>query len=67
MKPEKREYAVYKGENLLCVGTASECAEELNVTSRYIRWMATPIGKKRMEARKRPERAMTAVKLEDEE
>ena len=26
-----KEYAIYKGDILLCIGTAEECAEHLNV------------------------------------
>lgn len=26
-----KEYAIYKGDTLLCIGTAEECAEHLNV------------------------------------
>lgn len=29
-----QEYAVYKGEDLLCSGTAEECAKALNVSPR---------------------------------
>lgn len=62
-----KEYAVYKGDDLLVMGTAKECAQELGVTANYIKWMTTPSGIKIYNNRKRPERCMTAVKLEEEE
>jgi orotate phosphoribosyltransferase-like protein len=61
-----QEYAVYKGEKLIAIGTAQECASELNVSVEYIQWMTTPIAKKRLEKRKRPEKCTVAVKLEEE-
>ena len=58
------EYAVYKGESLLAVGTAEECAEEMGVTLGYIRWLATPSAKKR---RKNHDRCILAYRLEDDD
>lgn len=37
-----KEYAVYKGDELLVMGTAEECAEVLKVKPDYIRWLTTP-------------------------
>lgn len=62
-----KEYAVYKGDELLAMGTAKECAQELGVTAKYIKWMTTPSGIKIYNNRKHPEHCMTAVKLEDDE
>jgi len=64
-KLKKREYAVYKGDDLIVIGTANECAEYMNVTPHYIYWMTTPAGKRRFENRKNPSRATTAIRLED--
>lgn len=60
------EYAVYKGDQLIVIGTVSECAAEMGVTPKYIRWMTRPAYKRRLAKRKRPERATVAVKLEGE-
>lgn len=38
-------YAVYKGDEMLCMGTKEECAEKMGVTAEYISWMTTPTGK----------------------
>lgn len=61
----KGEYAVYKKGEIIVMGTAEECAEELGVTVDYIRWMSYESGIKRAESRKDPENATTAVKLDE--
>lgn len=48
-----REYAVYKNDEIVAMGTAYECAEELGVQPHYIYWMTTPTGKKRLATRKK--------------
>lgn len=63
---ETREYAVYKGEELLVMGTALECARKLNVSKEYIVWLATPIAKRRLAKRKNPERCTVGVRLDGE-
>lgn len=60
------EYAVYKGDDLLCIGTAIECAQQLKVKPATIQWMATPAGKKRSASRKNPHKCTTAEKLTDD-
>ncbi|MED1299845.1 hypothetical protein BK704_02410 [[Bacillus thuringiensis] serovar konkukian] len=59
----KQEYAVYKGENLLCMGTALECAEVLQVQPDYIKWLTTPTAKRRLAKRKNPDKCTVGVKL----
>lgn len=51
-----KEYAVYKGDELLAMGTAEECAEVLKVKPEYIRWLTTPTAKRRLAKRKNPDR-----------
>lgn len=63
----KREFAVYKGDELLCFGTAKECAAVLNVQPKYISWLTTPTAKKRLAKRKNPNRCLTAEKLDSDE
>ncbi len=59
-------YAVYKNDEMIAIGTADECAAELNVQPEYIIWMATPIGKRRYESRKNKDKAQTAVVIDFE-
>lgn len=64
-----KEYAVYKGENLVCIGTAKECAAEMGVLPETIKFYTTPTYQKRLARRKRASKAgyLTVTKLEDDE
>lgn len=62
-----KEYAVYKGDNLLAIGTAEECAAELNVSKEYIVWLTMPTAKRRLAKRKKPENCTVGFLLDDEE
>lgn len=53
-------YAVYKGDTMVAMGTAQECAEKLGVRPGYVYWMTTPAGKRRLASRKHPDKATTA-------
>ncbi len=48
---KQREVAVYKGEELLCMGTIKECAEQLGVKENTIRFYTYPAYKKRLNNR----------------
>ncbi len=61
------EYAVYQGEEHLVTGTAEECAEKLGIEPDTIKWLTTPSGQKRIANRKNPDRARTAVRLDDDD
>lgn len=60
-----KEYAVYKGDNLLAMGTAEECAEALNVKAETIYYYTTDAYKRKLEKRKNPHNCRTADLLED--
>ena len=57
-----QEYAVYKGDKLLCIGTSKECAEFLNVEPKTVQLWSTPSNLKRYESSKYTNRKI-AVKL----
>lgn len=61
-----KEYAIYKGDTFLFIGSAFECAKRMGVKPDFIKWLTTPTGKKRFESRKDKSKALTAVKLEDD-
>lgn len=42
-----KEYAIYKGERMLFIGTSKECAEHFNVTQKTVYFWATPTQVKR--------------------
>ena len=60
------EYAVYKGENLIAMGTANECAKVMGVKPDTVKYYVTNAYKRKLAKRKYPEKCITAVKLEDE-
>ena len=62
-----RHYAVYKGDEFICVGTAKECADHMGVSDKTIRYMSYPAYKKRMEASKGPGDYKIVIALDDEE
>lgn len=41
------QYAVYKGDDFIFMGTLEEVAERLGVSTKSVKWMATPAAKKR--------------------
>ena len=50
MKPIK--YAVYKGEELLAIGTSYQLAEHFNVKRETVKWWASPTNRRKVEAGK---------------
>lgn len=52
------EYAVYKGDELLAIGTTKELAKKFNVSTRTIEDWATPKNRKRDKGKRK-----VAVKL----
>lgn len=61
------EYAIYKGDEFLFIDTLEECAKRLKIKPASVRYLVTNVGKRRFESRKDKSKAMTAVKLEDED
>ena len=59
-------YAIYRGDEFVFMGTADECAEEFSVKPQTIKWMTTPTAKRRYEQYKNYN-GITAVKVEDDE
>lgn len=45
-------YALYRGDELVDVGTARELAGRMGVTAEYVRWMATPTARRRDRGRR---------------
>ena len=54
-------YAVYRGDDLLVLGTVSECAELLGISEKTVRWLSCPFAHRRAE---KHWRAMVAEKVE---
>ena len=61
------EYAIYRGDELLIIGTKDECAEELSVKPETITFYCTPTYIRRLESRKNIENSLIGVKIEIDE
>ena len=59
MQRPLKEYAIYQGDTFIMIGTADECAKELNVSKETIYYYSTPSHKKRAK-----ETHMVSVKLD---
>ena len=62
-----KEYALYKGEELLCLGTAKEIAKELHILPETVKFYGTNTYQRRLEKRKNVRNARVLVELDDEE
>ncbi|MGE7545033.1 hypothetical protein [Sporosarcina newyorkensis] len=62
-----RVFALYKGDELLSVGTIEEIAEELNVLPETVLFYGTNVYKRRLETRKNPKNCRELVELEDDD
>lgn len=62
-----KEYAVYKGDDLVVFGTAEQCANELGVAKSYIQWLTTNAYKRRLATRKNPEKCLVCIRIDDED
>jgi hypothetical protein len=61
-----KEYAVYKGEEFIYVGTAKECAERLGVKPETIYSYASPRYQKVVSKAKNPQNYIIVIKLDEE-
>lgn len=61
-----KEYAVYKGEELLVVGTVEECAEALGVQQRTILFYTYPTYQRRLKKRKASDNVRHVIELTEE-
>lgn len=63
-----KEYALYKGDTFIDLGTAKELAEKYNVTPKRIRYLSTLANRRRIEKTKKDvSNALISVKIDDVE
>ena len=60
--PANKEYALYRGEEFLTMGTRQEIAEEMGVSMKWLYFMTTPSYKKRLKKAKRPRLQLVKMK-----
>lgn len=63
----EKEYALYKGEELLSIGTIEEIAQEVGSTVENIKYYNTNAYKRKISKRKRGRNHRVLVELESEE
>lgn len=67
MPKKAKEYAVYKGDTFICLGTARECAEFMEIKLDSFYFYISPSYKKRSANRKYElTGAITIIEIEDE-
>lgn len=64
---EKNQYALYKGEDLIIIGTTSELAAHEDVSINTIRFLASKCYKDRVEARKNSKNPKVVFKIEEDD
>ncbi|MED1535454.1 hypothetical protein [Bacillus pseudomycoides] len=62
-----KEYVVYKGESLLCIGTIQECAQHIGVLPKTVHFYLTPAYQRRLAKRKKARNYITVTELEGDE
>ncbi|WP_144568615.1 hypothetical protein [Bacillus pseudomycoides] len=62
----RKEYAVYRGESLICIGTIKECAQHMGVLPKTIHFYKTPAYQRRLSERKNPRNYLTVTELEED-
>ena len=58
-----KEYALYKGENIVGIGTLEELANQKGVQIRTIKFYLTPTYKRRLAERKKVRNALELVEI----
>lgn len=67
-KPMTAEYALYKGDALLCVGTAQEIADEMCVTLKTVYWWNSPTNKvNRVSKKRKVNNRKYLIRIEDDD
>lgn len=56
-----QKYAVYRGEELLGIGTSYQLAKQFGVTPRTVQWWATPTNKRRADATANPRKVAERI------
>ena len=68
MRKKYKEYAIYKGDKFLYMGTVKECANHFNVEERTIYFYATEAHKKRVSGTRKngkDKNTLIAIVVED--
>ena len=58
-----KEYALYKGEEILSIGTAKQIAKDLKISEKTVRFYGVKAYKKRLKQRKNSQNARRLIKI----
>ncbi len=61
-RPRNVEFALYRGEECLAIGTKQEIAEQMGIKVKTVDFMKTPSYKKRLKKAKRPRLELVKLK-----
>lgn len=67
VKSGQKEYALYKGDELLCIGTKAEIAEHQGISMSCVNFYMTPGYKKRFDTKEQYGKRLILVSLDEEE
>lgn len=59
------EFAVYRGEEFICMGTLQECADHMGVSIKTMSFYTFPVYQRRVAERKNPRNYITVTELDD--
>ncbi|SET01143.1 hypothetical protein SAMN05421676_102338 [Salinibacillus kushneri] len=62
-----KEYAVYRGEEVICIGTEQECAAKMGIKLLSFRHYTMPSYKKLRAKAKNPDKWIMVINLDDED
>lgn len=63
---DMHEYALYKGENILSIGTIDEIAKDMRVQRETIKYYTTGAYQRKLTKRKNPKNFKVLIPLDDE-
>jgi len=61
------DVAVYKGDNLICLGTVDECAKVMGIRLETVKFYLTPSYQKILKKRKEASDSLVVIKIEEDE
>lgn len=61
------EYAVYRGDEFVCLGTYKECAAHLGISPETVRFYGSPAHLKRSENNKFEKDFIVVIRIEEDE
>lgn len=58
-------YVIYKGDEVIIVGSLKEVAQKLNIKTRSVEWLASPVHRRRVTSRGADSNSLIAVRVKE--